>query len=87
MLYNIKFFFFSFCFSVDNIKYSYPNLYLKMQEFDNKYIRISKVEESLELQCVQSTVDNLGRRFDFEVVNTYVPYKNFPLQRLTSSPS
>lgn len=67
-------------FSVDSIKYSYPDFYLKMKEFKSKYNGASKIEESLELQCTQSTVDVLERNLDFEVVNAY--YKEFPSKRV-----
>ena len=67
-------------FSLNTIKYSYPDFYLKTKDFKNKYNGISKIEESLEFQCTQSTAAALERNLDFEIVNAV--YKDFPTKRV-----
>ncbi|MBX9837820.1 MAG: M13 family metallopeptidase, partial [Silvanigrellaceae bacterium] len=69
-------------FSMQDIKYSYPDLYKKDKDFHNKYFGSSKIEESLELQCTVDTGLILERNLDIEVLNKY--YKNFPEQRVKS---
>ena len=69
-----------FRFSMNDIKYSYPDLYKKGKNFNNKYFGSPKIEESLEYQCTQSTVHSLERNLDIEVLNKY--YKKFPEQRV-----
>jgi putative endopeptidase len=69
-------------FSMQDIKYSYPDLYIKNKDFQNKYFGSSKIEESLELQCTVDTSQTLERNLDIEVLNKY--YKNFPENRVKS---
>ena len=69
-----------FRFSMNDIKYSYPDLYEKGKNFNNKYFGTSKIEESIEYQCTQDTASSLERNLDIEVLNKY--YKNFPEQRV-----
>lgn len=69
-------------FSMQDIKYSYPELYIKNKDFQNKYFGSSKIEESLELQCTVDTSQTLERNLDIEVLNKY--YKNFPENRVKS---
>ncbi len=63
-----------------NIKYSYPQYYQKVKDFRNKYNGTSKVDESIDKQCVQETVVALERNLDYEVVNKY--FSNFPSDRI-----
>ena len=67
-------------FSKGEIKYSYPELYAQLKDFNYKYTGSSKIEESLVLQCTQATVNSLERNLDIEVVQAY--YDNFPSQRV-----
>ena len=69
-------------FSMQDIKYSYPEFYIKNKDFQNKYFGSSKIEESLELQCTVDTSQTLERNLDIEVLNKY--YKNFPENRVKS---
>ncbi|KAB8036905.1 hypothetical protein GCL60_13760 [Silvanigrella paludirubra] len=69
-------------FSMQDIKYSYPEFYIKNKDFQNKYFGSSKIEESLELQCTVDTSQILERNLDIEVLNKY--YKNFPENRVKS---
>ncbi|WGL60911.1 M13 family metallopeptidase [Pigmentibacter sp. JX0631] len=62
------------------VKYSHPNYYGKYREFKLKYNGISKIDESIEKQCVQETVSAMERNLDYEVVKQY--YSNFPTDRI-----
>lgn len=64
------------------VKYSHPNYYTKYREFKLKYNGISKIDESIEKQCVQETVSALERNLDYEVVKQY--YSDFPSDRIKS---
>ncbi|APJ04637.1 M13 family metallopeptidase [Silvanigrella aquatica] len=66
--------------SLNTIKYSYPDFFEKVKDFKNKYYGVSKIEENLDLQCTQSTVDNLERTLDYQIVNNL--YSNFPSDRV-----
>lgn len=65
-----------------SVKYSQPNYYAKYREFKLKYNGISKIDESIEKQCVQETVSALERNLDYEVVKQY--YSDFPSDRIKS---